>query len=170
MNTIPSKPDSRGSSIWKNRSPVNRACKCNSSLATDVNECCSRLNVIARALSSGESVYDGGEVVGTVTSASWGYRRQKNLAMAYLEPGHAEIGNRVEVTLLGSRYPAEVMLRLRPESKPGTARKPLVVRRFPSFRAAPGIRTVSRSIPQTFGKTGYRNPVPWSATRAGQCG
>jgi len=54
----------------------------------------------------GESVYQGNEVVGSITSAAWGFRMQKNLAMAYLEPEFAASGTRLEVSLLGQRYRA----------------------------------------------------------------
>jgi len=61
----------------------------------------------------GESVYCKDEVVGTVTSAAWGFRRQKNLAMAYLknEFSTAEFG--LEVALLGQRYPVALSEPLR---------------------------------------------------------
>ena len=53
----------------------------------------------------GESVYFGDEVVGNITSAAWGFRARKNLVMAYLKPEFAASGKRLEVTLLGQRYP-----------------------------------------------------------------
>ena len=52
----------------------------------------------------GESVYRGDEVVGTITSAAWGFRVRKNLAMAYLKPECVSAENHLEVALLGHRY------------------------------------------------------------------
>ncbi|MGB5328624.1 MAG: glycine cleavage T C-terminal barrel domain-containing protein, partial [Gammaproteobacteria bacterium] len=52
----------------------------------------------------GESVYCENEVVGSITSAAWGFRVQKNLAIAYLEPEFATGETSLEVALLGQRY------------------------------------------------------------------
>lgn len=57
---------------------------------------------------AGESVYCGNEVVGTITSAAWGFRVQKNLAMAYLKPEFSVANNNLEVALLGRRHKARV--------------------------------------------------------------
>ena len=56
----------------------------------------------------GETVFAEGQPVGTITSAAWGYRTGKNLAMAYIEPGYADLGSRLEVWLLGSNVSATV--------------------------------------------------------------
>ncbi|MDH3375746.1 MAG: aminomethyltransferase family protein [Gammaproteobacteria bacterium] len=50
---------------------------------------------------SGESVFDGKTVVGTITSGAWGYRIARNIAMAYIDPEYAAVGTRLEVSLLG---------------------------------------------------------------------
>jgi len=49
----------------------------------------------------GASVSRDGNVIGTVTSAGWGYRVGKNLAYAFVEPDMAEPGTRLEVDVLG---------------------------------------------------------------------
>ena len=49
----------------------------------------------------GEGIFLGGKPVGAITSAAWGYRTQKNLAMAYVDPEHAAEGTALEVLLIG---------------------------------------------------------------------
>ena len=46
-------------------------------------------------------VSDGRIVVGTVTSAGWGHRVGKNLAMGFVEPGVADVGTRLRVEIVG---------------------------------------------------------------------
>jgi len=53
---------------------------------------------------AGESIYRADEVADTITSAAWGFRVQKNLAMGYLRPEFAVTGKCLEVELLGQRY------------------------------------------------------------------
>ena len=57
---------------------------------------------------AGDSLVTNGRVVGTVTSAAWGHRVGKNLAMGFVDPDHAEQGTRFEVEILGKRFAAEV--------------------------------------------------------------
>ncbi|MGI9374155.1 MAG: GcvT family protein [Hyphomicrobiales bacterium] len=57
---------------------------------------------------SGVSVIANGEVVGTVTSAAWGYRVKKNLAMAFVDQRNAEEGVELTVQMLGETFPARV--------------------------------------------------------------
>ncbi|MGI9333990.1 MAG: GcvT family protein [Gammaproteobacteria bacterium] len=56
----------------------------------------------------GDSVMNGSEVVGTITSGAWGHRVHKNLAMAFVEPVCAGPGTEVEILLLGERIRATV--------------------------------------------------------------
>ncbi len=49
----------------------------------------------------GEGVFVGDKPVGSITSASWGYRVGMNLAMAYVHPEFARVGCELEVHLLG---------------------------------------------------------------------
>ncbi len=50
---------------------------------------------------AGEGVFVGTEPVGVITSAAWGHRVGKNLAMAYVDPAHAEEQAELTVWLLG---------------------------------------------------------------------
>lgn len=67
----------------------------------------------------GDSIVKDGRFVGTVTSAAWGYRVQKNLAMAFVDPEFCDIGTRFEVQMLGTRIPATVVAECQydPENK-----------------------------------------------------
>lgn len=56
----------------------------------------------------GASIVSNATVVGTVTSAAWGHRTGKNLAMGFVDPDHAEQGARLEVEMLGKSFPATV--------------------------------------------------------------
>ena len=47
--------------------------------------------------------------VGSVTSAGYGHRVERNIAYAYIEPDCAEIGTRLSLGILGERYAAEVV-------------------------------------------------------------
>ena len=57
---------------------------------------------------AGESLLIGDSLVGTITSAGYGYRVGANLAMAFVAPEQAEIGTRMEVSMLGERFGATV--------------------------------------------------------------
>ena len=57
---------------------------------------------------SGDSVLADGKVIGTITSAGWGHRVGKNLAMAFVKPDHANLGTRFSVQMLGQFYEAKV--------------------------------------------------------------
>ena len=56
----------------------------------------------------GDSVVRSGQVVGTVSSAAWGHRVAKNLALAYVAPDCAALGTDLEIQMLGQNYPAVV--------------------------------------------------------------
>ena len=56
----------------------------------------------------GEGVFVNGKPIGSITSAAWGYRVNKNLAMAYIEPEHAGTGSVVEILLFGKTVQATV--------------------------------------------------------------
>ena len=56
----------------------------------------------------GEGVFADGKPVGSITSAAWGYRTQKNLAMAYVKPQVAHEGSVLEVLLMGKPIRAVV--------------------------------------------------------------
>jgi dimethylglycine dehydrogenase len=56
----------------------------------------------------GDSLVVDGKVVGTISSSAWGYRVNKNLAMAFIDPALAKTGTRLGVHYLGSFYDATV--------------------------------------------------------------
>lgn len=58
---------------------------------------------------SGDSVVADGAVCGTVTSAAWGYRTGKNLAMAFVDPPKASSNGDLGIQILGQIYPARVV-------------------------------------------------------------
>ncbi len=58
---------------------------------------------------AGDSLLEGDRVVGTITSAAWGYRVGKNLAMAFVDPECAALGYGCDALVLGERLPAKVV-------------------------------------------------------------
>jgi dimethylglycine dehydrogenase len=56
----------------------------------------------------GDSVMRDGRVVGTVTSAGWGFRVNRNLAMAFVTPEHAAIGTELRIEIVGRTFRATV--------------------------------------------------------------
>ncbi|MFP5300347.1 FAD-dependent oxidoreductase [Cobetia sp. SIMBA_158] len=57
----------------------------------------------------GDSIYADGKVVGTVTSAGYGYRVNKNIAMGFVNPEHAEEGADLHVDIIGEQHAARVV-------------------------------------------------------------
>ena len=57
----------------------------------------------------GASVYAGDDLVGTVTSAAWGYRVGKNLAYAFVKPESAAVGTALKVDVMGLPQDAVVI-------------------------------------------------------------
>ena len=62
-----------------------------------------------RPAQGGSSVMRDGQVVGTVTSGDWGHRTGLNLALAFVEPGLAEVGTEVTIDMLGTDFAAAVI-------------------------------------------------------------
>ncbi len=58
---------------------------------------------------AGETVYQDDRVIGSITSAAWGYRTDRNLAMAYLLPDYCRPDTECSVRLLGRTRPAAVV-------------------------------------------------------------
>ena len=56
----------------------------------------------------GDSMVADGRVIGTVTSAAFGHRVNKNLAMGFVDPEFSETGSTFGVEVLGTLVPAEV--------------------------------------------------------------
>jgi dimethylglycine dehydrogenase len=67
----------------------------------------------------GDPVYSGSAQVGSVTSGGYGHRVARNIAYAYVDPGAAEAGTRLEIGILGERYAATVAepVRYDPENR-----------------------------------------------------
>lgn len=57
----------------------------------------------------GDSVLSDGKCIGTVTSAGWGYRTGKNIAMGFVEPEYAQIGAQLAVEVIGEPVAASVV-------------------------------------------------------------
>ena len=47
--------------------------------------------------------------MGSVTSGAYGHRLKKNIAFAFVTPGHAVPGTDLVVEILGQRQPAQVV-------------------------------------------------------------
>jgi dimethylglycine dehydrogenase len=58
---------------------------------------------------AGDPVFAGGRQVGSVTSAGFGHRVQKNIAYAYVDPDMAQIGTELSLGILGEKYAAVVV-------------------------------------------------------------
>jgi dimethylglycine dehydrogenase len=56
----------------------------------------------------GEGVFHGNRPVGSITSAAWGFRTGKNLAMAYVAPEYSAENTELQVRLLGDTVTATV--------------------------------------------------------------
>lgn len=69
---------------------------------------CLELHSDAAPAHPGDSIIADGRVVGTVTSAAWGYRVQKNLAMGFVDPSCAHIGCDLQVEVIGEPVAAKV--------------------------------------------------------------
>ena len=57
----------------------------------------------------GDSILAEGRVVGTVTSAAWGHRVGKNIAMGFVDRPFAAQGTKLAVEVIGGPIPAEVV-------------------------------------------------------------
>ncbi|MEP0073557.1 MAG: glycine cleavage T C-terminal barrel domain-containing protein, partial [Marinomonas sp.] len=56
----------------------------------------------------GDSIYADGKVIGTVSSAAYGYRVGKNIIMGFIDPVYAEEGQALEIDIIGQPYPGVV--------------------------------------------------------------
>ncbi|MGI9419933.1 MAG: aminomethyltransferase family protein, partial [Geminicoccaceae bacterium] len=70
---------------------------------------------------AGDPIFSDETILGAVTSAAFGHRVRKNLAMGYLPVDQAQPGVMVEIAILGARYPAEVLAT--PVYDPGNQRQ-----------------------------------------------
>ena len=56
----------------------------------------------------GEAIFEGEKVVGSITSAAYGYRSDKNLAMGYVDPQYSGVGTQLSVFLLAQKIDAKI--------------------------------------------------------------
>jgi len=56
-----------------------------------------------------EAIYLGDELIGRATSGGYGWRMQKSLALAMVRPDLGELGQELEIKILGKRYKATVI-------------------------------------------------------------
>ena len=68
-----------------------------------------KIDATHAAAHGGDSMIHDGKTVGTVTSADWGHRSGLNLAMGFIDPALAEIGQTLEVEIIGQAHKAEVI-------------------------------------------------------------
>lgn len=61
------------------------------------------------AAHAGDSVYQGGQLIGSVTSGAYGHRLQKNIAFAFVNPELAVPGIDLMVEILGQKQAAQVV-------------------------------------------------------------
>jgi len=59
---------------------------------------------------SGDSVYSGDDLIGTITSGGYGHRVEANIAYVLMKPEYTELGTKLSVGILGKRYQAEVCI------------------------------------------------------------
>ena len=57
----------------------------------------------------GASLMDGDQVIGTITSGHAGHRTGLNIAYAFVQPSHADLGTKTVIDMLGKQVPAEVI-------------------------------------------------------------
>jgi glycine cleavage system aminomethyltransferase T len=70
--------------------------------------CCLTFDDPAVAVLGKEVILDGEQVLGSVTSANYGYTVGKSIAYGYLPAAHAAVGTRVAVQYFGRDYAATV--------------------------------------------------------------
>ncbi len=60
------------------------------------------------ACHAGDSVYHNNDLIGTVTSGGYGHRVKLNIAYAFVAPEHSAEGTKLDIEILGNRYPAVI--------------------------------------------------------------
>ena len=60
-------------------------------------------------VAGGEPVFAGGRAIGVTTSGAFGHATGRSLAFAYVDRGFETPGTRLEVELIGDRFPATVL-------------------------------------------------------------
>jgi dimethylglycine dehydrogenase len=56
-----------------------------------------------------EPIYSGDQLIGRATSGGYGWRVGRSIALAMVRPDLAEHGQKLEISILGKRYPATVV-------------------------------------------------------------
>ena len=54
-------------------------------------------------------IYQGDQVVGRVTSGGFGFRTNKSLALAMVDPAHSTSGTQLQIDVLGQKYDATII-------------------------------------------------------------
>ena len=57
----------------------------------------------------GDPVYSGDDLIGVVTSGGYGHTVGKNIALAYVDTPYSELGTKLEIEIIGTRSPAEIV-------------------------------------------------------------
>ena len=57
----------------------------------------------------GDSIYAGDTLVGTISSAEWGFRVDKNIAMGFVDTAFCAVGSVLQVDIIGMPCPATVV-------------------------------------------------------------
>lgn len=94
---------------WKKSFPGKGGLKRQMALGNRRNRVLLELDSTAAPAHAGEAVFDRDLPVGTITSAAWGHRVEKNLAMAYVDPENADVGMELSVLLIGEKVRARVV-------------------------------------------------------------
>ncbi len=72
------------------------------------------------AAHTGDPIWSGRRLVGVVTSGGYGHHTGTNIALGYVEPGHASPGTALDITIIGVSSPAVVQVE--PMFDPGNER------------------------------------------------
>ena len=54
-------------------------------------------------------IYKDGDVIGRATGGGFGWRMNKSLALAMVHPSQSDVGNDLEIEILGKRYKCRVL-------------------------------------------------------------
>ena len=57
----------------------------------------------------GNPIYKNNKLVGRATSGGYGFRIEKSLAMAMIDPFFVDVGNTFEIDILGNKYEGEII-------------------------------------------------------------
>ena len=86
---------------------------------------------------AGDGVFAGARQVGSVTSGGYGHRVRENIALAYVDPEQARVGNALDVVILGERYGARVVEPVRYDPRPAAGARMSEARKTRPAQAQP---------------------------------